>query len=465
MAEFSVVAAEGIGRAGRWDAEFFGQAAQGLTVRLNEVGAQPLGRFIANAQRGSAPEYDPTGTVPVVRTVNVREIEFSDTRQEYVSRKFFEEAPKGKIGHRDIAVTSTGVGTLGRAFCNLSTQEYFADGHITVLTPKPQADPSYLTAVLQSSVGQIQFEQWQRGSSGQIEIYPEDILQFLIPKLPQRVQSRISALWDSAVQLVQQAETFYPDAEKELLERLGWDTLQQQAKPELFFVANTSVFNGAERVDAEYFQPKYRRLREHLNKLGAATLGTLSNAINKGTQPRGYVDNGEIVVVKSKNVFGQGIDFDNCERTTSDAFNDVSARLTESDLVLNSTGLGTLGRASFIPANYPEKVVAAVDLLKIRVKTDQILPEYLTLFLNSPAGLAQSEMYQTGSSGQLHLYPQHIRGIVVFLPRNKNGSIDIVWQKKLAQKVIGANTAKQEAQVKLAEAKELVDAALRGSKC
>lgn len=153
MAEYSIVPAGDIGLAARWDAEFFGQAARGLIARLDEVGSQPLGRFIANAQRGSAPEYDPAGTVPVVRTVNVRDIEFSDARQEYVSRQFFEDAPKGKIGPRDIAVTSTGVGTLGRAFCNLDDQEYFADGHITVLTPKPQADPAYLTAVLQSSVG------------------------------------------------------------------------------------------------------------------------------------------------------------------------------------------------------------------------------------------------------------------------------------------------------------------------
>lgn len=282
----------------------------------------------------------------------------------------------------------------------------------------------------------------------------------MIPRLPQRVQTQISTLWTSAVKLVQQAETFYPDAEKELLERLGWATLQR-TRPELFFVAKSSALSSAERVDAEHFHPKYRRLRKRLSANGAMPLDTLCTSIDKGTQPPEYIEDGPVVVVKSKNVFGQGIDFDNCERTTDSVFDDIPARLAAGDVVMNSTGFGTLGRAGFIPPEHPKRLVASVDLLKLRVKREQVLPEYLTLFLNSLAGLAQSEMLQTGSSGQLHLYPQHIQGILVFLPRDKKGNIDMAWQRKLADKVIGASTAKQEAQVKLAEAKRLVEAAIQ----
>lgn len=460
MAEYSIVSAEDIGRAARWDAEFFGQAAKDLIARLNEVGAQPLGQFIANAQRGSAPEYESAGTVPVVRTVNVREVEFSDARQEYVSRQFFDDAPKGKIGQNDIAVTSTGVGTLGRAFCNLSTQEYFADGHITVLTPKPQADHTYLTAVLQSSVGKIQFEQWQRGSSGQIEIYPEDILKFLIPKLPARVQSRISALWTSAVELVQQAETFYPDAEKELLERLGWATLQR-AKPKLFFVANTSALNGAGRADAEHFQPRYHRIRARLRKQGALRLGAFCPEPNRGVQPL-FDPGGDVLVFASKAIRAQGVAPDEAARVSRTFWNfpaNEKARVVSGDVLLNSTGVGTLGRASFYLGDTP--AIADNHVAIIRPDNTKCSPVYLSLFLNSPAGIAQSEMQQTGSSGQLEIYPQHIQDILVFLPRDNKGNIDLAWQRKLADKVIGASTAKREAQAKLAEAKRLVEASIR----
>ena len=69
-------------------------------------------------------------------------------------------------------------------------------------------------------------------------------------------------------------------------------------------------------------------------------------------------------------------------------------------------------------------------------------------------------MFQTGSSGQLEIYPQHIQEILIYLPRNRDGSIDLAWQKKLADKVIGASQAKQQAQEKLAQAKKLVEEAI-----
>ena len=53
----------------------------------------------------------------------------------------------------------------------------------------------------------------------------------------------------------------------------------------------------------------------------------------------------------------------------------------------------------------------------------------------------------------------------MFLPRDKKGSIDMAWQWKLADKVIGASTAKQEAQAKLSEAKpkRLVETAIQSN--
>lgn len=457
MAEMSVVSFDEVCDAERWDAEYYGPTPKGLIAALSNLNAKPLADFITTAHRGLAPEYTPHGKVPVVRTVNVRDLEFSDARQEYVTDEFFRNARKGAIGQFDIVATSTGVGTLGRVFCNLTNTVYFADGHVTVLKPKSGVDYSYLSAVLQSRIGQIQFERWQRGSSGQIEIYPEDILRMLIPSLPENIKSKISSLWRESVDLVQRAKTFYPEAEQELLERLSWNKLQKQ-KSELFYVENTTEFDRMSRVDAEHFQPRFRRLREHLLKNGAASLGSVCASVAKGTQPSSYIDDGEVLVVKSKNVFGQGIDFDNCERTTMDAYADIPARLATGDVVINSTGFGTLGRAAFISPR-DEKIVASVDLVILRLQ-QEVLPEYAALFLSSPIGLAQSEMFQTGSSGQLHLYPPHIKEFLIYLPRNRDGSIDLEWQKKLADKVLGASQAKIQAQEKLAQAKKLVEDAI-----
>jgi hypothetical protein len=67
---------------------------------------------------------------------------------------------------------------------------------------------------------------------------------------------------------------------------------------------------------------------------------------------------------------------------------------------------------------------------------------------------------QTGSSGQLEIYPQHIEQFLVFLPRTKTGKIDLAWQEALAAKIETAGRAKTDAREKLQAAKRLVEAAV-----
>lgn len=463
MAAFSTVPFLRLAEAARWDAEHYQPHFLDLTDRLKRTGALPLGKYVTQAQRGQAPAYNDKGTIPVIRTVNVRDLELSDERLEHVTKTFFNENSKGQVGKNNLVVTSTGMGTLGRVFCNLYDRPYFADGHITVLQLRDRTQGPFLTAVLQSSIGNQQFEQRQRGSSGQIEIYPEDIVAVLIPRLPPEAVKTIAKRWTEAIQLVEDAQRLYPEAEAELLDRIGWKELVE--KPcELFYTESFENLTSQQRIDAEHYQPKCARLIARLKKLGSTPLADLFASCDKGTQPDEYTEDGEVIVVKSKDVFGQGIDLASCERTSVQAWEDESARLKENDVVVNSTGLGTLGRAGVIPA-VSEKIVASVDLLILHTKADIVDPDYLSLFLNSPAGISQSEQYQTGSSGQLHLYPEHIRQFTIFVPRNGGGRVDRAWQKRLADKVRMAARAKIEARVKLDQAKQLVEYAVgRGKK-
>lgn len=117
-----------------------------------------------------------------------------------------------------------------------------------------------------------------------------------------------------------------------------------------------------------------------------------------------------------------------------------------------------MGRASCYQLKEP--AIADNHVSIIRPNNNICLPIYLSLFLNSPAGLMQTEMYQTGSSGQLELYPIHIQKILIYLPKNDKGEIDLKWQKELAEKVISASRAKVEAQEMLEKAKQMVEEAI-----
>ncbi len=314
--------------------------------------------------------------------------------------------------------------------------------------------PEVLAAWFYSKYGQGEIRRQIRGSVQMGVILP-DLRQLRVPKLPVQLTEKLIALVRAAEKCRANAARLYPDAEAETLDRLGWDTLIKHPI-ETAFAEKLSSVNQSGRLDAEHFQPRYQRLRKHLRSTGAKTLGELWLSCDKGTQPAEYRDVGEVIVVKAKNVLGQAVDLETCDRAPLSTWEDVHARLRGGDLIINSTGRGTLGRAAVIPA-HSEKAVASVDLLIVRLRRELIRAEYAALFLNSPAGLAQSDQYQTGSSGQLHLYRRYVRQFLIYLPFDGNGNIDIRWQDKVVQKIVMASAAKTEAQAKLNEAKALVE--------
>lgn len=61
----------------------------------------------------------------------------------------------------------------------------------------------------------------------------------------------------------------------------------------------------------------------------------------------------------------------------------------------------------------------------------------------------------------MEIYPEHIQQFLIYLPRQKNGAVDLAWQKRLAAKVEAATAAKAAARAKLEEAKRLVESALK----
>ena len=71
-------------------------------------------------------------------------------------------------------------------------------------------------------------------------------------------------------------------------------------------------------------------------------------------------------------------------------------------------------------------------------------------------GLIQSEQFASGST-QRELYSSEVAKMLVPLPKNASGEIDLKWQQRLTVKVIAASEAKSNATSKIDEAKALVE--------
>lgn len=207
---------------GRFDPEFFLPAHEKTRAALERYGARTLGSFVSGPRRGTGPDYSESGTVPVVRSVNVRQLEFSSTRREFVTSEFARANPRSMIPENALVVTSTGVGTLGRTFANVSGEELFADGHLAILEVELCDEAAFLCAFLQTSIGRQQIVRWHRGSSRQIEIYPEDLKEVLVPTLQAKLCTDISSSWLESVRRVQATASNLSAAQLQVEESVGW---------------------------------------------------------------------------------------------------------------------------------------------------------------------------------------------------------------------------------------------------
>jgi len=120
-------------------------------------------------------------------------IDFETARS--VSPSFFEKnKAKAAVKKGDVLINSTADGTIGRVAVFNYGFPALVDGHITILRFDDADIAWYIGAFLMSDLGQKQIARYINGSSGQVEIYPQDIARIWIRSpSPKKIQTVASA--------------------------------------------------------------------------------------------------------------------------------------------------------------------------------------------------------------------------------------------------------------------------------
>ena len=131
--------------------------------------------------RGEQPSYDEEGDVTVLKTIDLKNgyIDYESALR--VSADFFEAHPNAQVQRGDILVASTGYVSLGKVDVYDRDEPAIVDGHISIVRVNENYNPYFLAYFLRSHLGQLQFEKWFTGSSGQIELQPPDLAKFIVP--------------------------------------------------------------------------------------------------------------------------------------------------------------------------------------------------------------------------------------------------------------------------------------------
>ncbi|NCD03809.1 MAG: hypothetical protein EOM00_12620 [Clostridia bacterium] len=126
-----------------------------------------------------------------------------------VSRNFYEKnKERAGVEKNDVLINSTGDGTIGRVAVYNYDFPAIVDGHVTILRYKDKELAWYVAAYLITKTGQNQIYRYINGSSGQVEIYPQDIARIWIKPASEQKIKKVYREFSSACQ---KHDEFYRD--------------------------------------------------------------------------------------------------------------------------------------------------------------------------------------------------------------------------------------------------------------
>ena len=162
-----------------------------------------------------------------------------------------------------------------------------------------------------------------------------------------------------------------------------------------------------------------------------------------------------VIVVKAGNVGKEELarDFDTITETVYERLKD--AQLRQGDLLLASTGEGTLGKAVVYDRETDAVADGHVTVLRL---IDDLNPEYVVWFLRSPFGQSQINRLFTGATGQIELPEDAVKQLLILTPdKHEQERLAADWSRGINE----ANALETEAQARRKKATEDFVGALR----
>ncbi|GHT16955.1 hypothetical protein AGMMS4956_20210 [Bacteroidia bacterium] len=368
------------------------------------------------------------------------------------AKKIKKELSLGML-HKSLAIENqvllTIAGTIGNASVAYKLPQFTNSNQaIANITTKDTLNPFYLSTYLNSRFGKSQTKKLTI-SSVQPNILLTQVKRIKIPVLPLHFQGQVEKMVKNAHSIREQSQQLYRQAEELLLKTIGLSDFKpsQEGKNIKSFKES---FLSTGRLDAEYYQPKYEEIIEKIKEQPHELLVNLVS-ITKSIEPGSdfYDEVGvPFVRVADYNKFGMSAP----DKYLSDIFCQANTELIENLKPKEETILftkdGSVGNAYMLreDANF----ITSGAVLHLTVKNKKrILPEYLTLVLNSQVVQMQAER-DAGGSIILHWRVSEIENVVVPV-------VDYSIQQQIAGLIEESFALRKESEQLLEEAKGMVE--------
>lgn len=390
--------------------------------------------------------------IPFIRSGNCGETFLNHNDLEFISDESHKLLPKSTTQLHDVMMARKG--KIGGASIITEKEVNFNCSENVIkldIKDKNILNPFYFTVYFNCKYGLKQIERLATGNvQPWVSIF--QIRKLMIPILNESFQKQIEKIVKNSYNNISVSQETYAYAENLLLEEIGLENFIPSTDG-VNIKTLSSSFGGTGRLDAEYYQPKYDEIVE---KIKSQPYDSLINivSIKKSIEPgsKNYSEEGlPFMRVADYSKFGLT---EPQKYLTSDFITDNKDKIKKlkpkKGTILFSKD-GSVGTAYHLREDF--KGITSGAILHLKVKDEsKIIPEYLTLALNSQVVQMQAER-DAGGSIILHWRVSEIEDVLVPV-------IDYKKQQEIAALVEESFALKKQSEHLLEVAKRSVEIAI-----
>ena len=188
-----------------------------------------------------------------------------------------------------------------------------------------------------------------------------------------------------------------------------------------YSIIKKSELEGAYRIDAEYYQPRYLKINKVLKNMPYKRFSEVISNIINGDEIREYVNENGLPYLRVSDIKEFFIDLSSVVYISKDSKIKQNIKLKERDILLSRSG--SLGISA---VSTPDLSNAVISSHLMRITTKNINPYFLVAFLNSKFGINQIMQKSNGAVVPEINHPSLKEILVPFFSENKQKEIEKV---------------------------------------
>ena len=427
----------------RLDAEFFHPDYLEIQRQLKEIGAHRLIdlqvkiRHPIEIKRNYVDEG-----VLLLRGQNVRPLSIDLTSNPvYISEEDAERLKENTIRYKNILIMRSGA-NVGQCAIYLENDNSISMSD-TLIIQSGNLNPFFLAVFLNTKHGTALIERGKYGSA-QPHIAPPFLYQIPIP-VCESLSSLIEKVYLHSKDLTELSKTRYTEAQTLLLAELG--LADWQPKYQLTFEKNFSDTQHVERIDADYFQPKYDEIVNAFGEYpcGWGTLGKVAHLRDSKFNPEVET---EYKYIELANIGSNGEVTGCMVELGQDLPTRARRKVTAGDVIISSIE-GSLDSIALITEEYDNALCSTGFHV---IQPDVLNSETLLVLLKSIVGQLQ---LKKGCSGTILTAINKEEFSKIAVPKIKEKK-----QVEIEQKVLESFNLRNQAKHLLEHAKRAVEIAI-----